>query len=463
MVKSNLCEGIIPQVSFESGTATTNSNQGLGDKVAIIAPFPKISPSLEYYSNIRDAKRGLKWTTGINDVYKKSTSDEKLASKDYFTGAACLHYLFKEGLYEPTISQVIVCNYTTAVTVTDDSGNTTQKCENDEPIFYTGIESADKSKDYLDVALDQLKGEDFDILLLGFVPSMAQLKKIIEWENDEYTNANPIGLIFGCSEDALPVINQNASVSSDTSSVVQSIIAGTESKSMDKDMIGAVAQDKNSEGKGILGKLELFSNESKKDGNNHTLYACIPQSVHLSYEATDKYLTPIETAAFYAGELGVTSVDKSLTSRVIPYIDGVNEDLVYTVSADETVKSDGYKLVEAGATMFRCTNRSSKDYYVVNSQQPCGLDISHLRTTAYIMKRMALAPFLGDVNNPVNLDTIVSQLSGLKNSIIGMFDNVYSINYSVERASKNCVKIYLDIVYYGIILNEIVYVTEDVV
>lgn len=453
MAKSNLCGGVIPQISFESGTPSTSVADGYGDKVAIIAPFPKVSTSLEYYSNIRDAKQGLNWTTGINDTYDSEhvpDGDERQASKHYFSGAACLHYLFKEGRFESTISQVIVCNYTTPVMTAGSDGEQEQKCENGEPVFYTNIQSADKTTDYLDAALEQLKGENFDILLLGFVPTKEQLTKILEWEKDEYTNANPIGLVFGCSEKPLTVINQSVVV--DKPIVDTSLVANTTSKTIN------VGNAK--EGTGVLGMLKLFEDEAK-NGNNHTLYACIPQSIKLTYE--NKYLTPVETAAFYAGELGKTAVDKSMTSRVIPDIENVNEDLVYTISKDGSVVSDGYKLVEAGATMFRCTNRANNDYYVINSEQPCGLDIAHLRTTAYIMKRMALAPYLGDINSPTTLDTIVSQLSGLKSSILGMFDIVYNISYTVERASKNCVKIYLDIVYYGVILNEIVYVTEDVI
>ena len=156
-----------------------------------------------------------------------------------------------------------------------------------------------------------------------------------------------------------------------------------------------------------------------------------------------------------------------MTNRTLDYIDAINEDLVYindsSVGNTGDRKSDGYKLVEAGVTMLQCVNRSNKTSAVVNSQQPCGFDLAHLRTTAYIVKRLQLDEYLGKVNNITNIDLINNKVSSMRSLYIGMFDILDDMDYNVERAGKNCVKIYLKMVYYGIILNEVIYLDEEVI
>ena len=51
----------------------------------------------------------------------------------------------------------------------------------------------------------------------------------------------------------------------------------------------------------------------------------------------------------------------------------------------------------------------------------------------------------------------------MRSLFIGMFDILDDMDYNVERAGKNCVKIYLKMVYYGIILNEVIYLDEEVI
>lgn len=453
----NFCEGIIPQTYVIPSDSTTTAQSGLGDRVAVIGAFPKVSPSLEYYTSFRSACSGLNISNSVNDIYREYTTKptELLASQDYFPGAASLRYLFHAGTLDNTVSSVLVCNYTRYIMTTE--GGDEIKCKDGEELL-----SINLSDDDVKSALEQLKNEEFDILLLAFAPTVKQIEMIIEWEREIYTTSNPVGVVFGTNEDQLKVINgstQTAGVNTDSKkiqSVIDSVVAGSE----------AVSFDTNT----VLKLLEPFAKAKKENQENHTLYACIPQAFKLSYE--DKYLTPVESAAYYCGKIANLRVNKSMTNRQIEHVEAVNEDLTYTRTYVEGTtgddlngvkESDGYKLVAAGATMVRCTNRTNREFCVVNSQQPCGLDLAHLRTTAYIIKRLGLKPYLGKLNNITNIDLITSRLSTVKNTLIGMFDILDSIDYSVERASKNCVKIYLNLVYYGILLNEVIYVTEDVI
>lgn len=473
----DFCEGIIPQTYVIPSEASTTAKSGLGDRVAIIGAFPKVSQNLEYYTNYRTACSGLEIINGVNDEYSEP-SEEAIRSKNYFAGAGSLRYLFHSGTLDETVSSVLVCNYTTYATTTDTDGSASLKCDptTGENVFDTGLELSDDILEKLqpnekernnpetkmtklDVALNQLKNEEFDILLLAFAPTVNDVKKIIAWEREVYTQSNPIGVVFGTSEKQLKVIKSIAGTSTftqnndglTTTSIVQSVVNGSVSESIDVSS--------------VIDILNEFSKAKINRHENHTLYGCIPQGYKLAYE--DKYLTPVESAAYYCGKIASLRVNKSMTNRLMDHVVDVNEDLVYTrtFTADNLsyYDSDGYKLVDAGATMVRCTNRTSREYAVVNSQQPCGLDLAHLRTTAYIVKRLGLKPYLGKLNNITNIDLITSRLSTVKNTLIGMFDILDSIEYSVERASKNCVKIYLRIVYYGILLNEVIYVSEEVI
>lgn len=494
---NSLCTGKYPNVYFKSGSSRVTNASGRGDKVAIIAPFPKVSSSLEFYTSLRQARDGIGWTSGVQDTYPTEEKDKtsKLASErdsgtGYFTGCACLKYLFKEGLHEDTISEVIVCNYSRQITTTSD-GTTTAKCSptTGNPLLNTEIIDETKDKDgnqidYLANALEQLRGEDFDILLLGFAPTPKQLRTIVDWEQSMYTFANPVGLIYGTSEKPLAVYNQG---STSEKSLVQQEVSGTTINSM----TDLFAEYNEATDKGIyvpdntddtttttttgttekLSVIEtemgIFKDESEKKGNHHTLYACLPQSVHLDYEAADKYLSPVEWAAYYAGCVGVQDVNKSMTNKTIPHVDAINEKIVYTHSgklgSDVEKMSQGYKLLSLGVTLIDSINRSSNEYFVINSEQPCGFDIAHLRTGAYIIKSMNLRPYLGRVNNLTSVDSINTQLGLIKTSLKNSLDIVDDIAYSVIRKTKNCIYIYLDIDYYGIILNEVVYVTEQVI
>lgn len=454
--KIDLCSGIIPQIYVMPGASTNVPQSGRGDKVAVIGAFPKVSPSLEHYTSYLNAASGLNITVGTNDIYQKSESLERKEDTDYFMGAGSLRYLFHTGTGESTVSDVIVCNYSTYALIDKNDPSKGIKCDGEKNLY-----DVELTNDKLKNALAQLKHEKFDILLLAFAPTKEQLDAIIAWERELYTRANPVGVVFGTSDQQLDVINSQtittqSSGSGDTKkvvSVVESVVAdGFKAKTIKASDICELING-------------TFKNAKESNGENHTLYACIPQGYKLSFE--NKYLTPVESAAYYCGAIANLRVNKSMTNRTLDYIDAVNEDLVYindsSVGNTGDRKSDGYKLVEAGVTMLQCVNRSNKTYAVVNSQQPCGFDLAHLRTTAYIVKRLQLDEYLGKVNNITNIDLINNKVSSMRSLFIGMFDILDDMDYNVERAGKNCVKIYLKMVYYGIILNEVIYLDEEVI
>ena len=174
----DFCEGIIPQTYVIPSEASTTAKSGLGDRVAIIGAFPKVSQNLEFYTNYRVACSGLEIINGVNDEYSEPVT-ESIRSKNYFTGAGSLRYLFHSGTLDDTVSSVLVCNYTTYATETGTDGDISLKCDptTGENVFDTGLELSDdvlkklqpdeKQRNNpetrmtkLDVALNQLKNED---------------------------------------------------------------------------------------------------------------------------------------------------------------------------------------------------------------------------------------------------------------------------------------------------------------
>jgi hypothetical protein len=173
----------------------------------------------------------------------------------------------------------------------------------------------------------------------------------------------------------------------------------------------------------------------------------------------------METAAYICGVESGLPVDTIMGQRTLPHMIGVPEELNYDPrfksSTDE--QNDGIHLLAHGATVFECTNRANNEWAIVNSRLPCGFDISHLRTSAYIIKQIALTPFLCKINNDVTRESVDSVIASLKDRYVDRFTNVISIDHHIaEKRSPSCIEIYIYINFWGIIINECVYVAMGV-
>lgn len=445
---------------------------------------------------------------------------------DYYPAAAALKWAFGAGTPLEGASEVLVCNITThkfnangsikcrqvpkldaeGNVVTEDGAtvyidgspdyNVSLRHENDEKF-------ADINYDKLRVALSKLKGEDFDMLILAYpledeksgvlydgtsttmldnygnslaktelvnVPTQVdvgiagRLVQLLNFTHDSYTVRNPFGLGIGLRVTPTSEPGNDSTVDE---SVVDSVINTNKSKHIDEAMAEKY--------------LSIFKDPVH---HAHSLYAMIFDDVHSPYvdAITDRnviteisdaderrirtgYINPVEAVSAYFCELASERVDTSFTQRPLTLIDGVAEELnfdpTYLDSANNN--TDGVKLLAAGGTMFECINRSENTWSVVNSRQPCGYDIAHLRTAAYIIKQIALAPFLGKINYDVTIEAIDSVLATLKDAMIERFPIVESIDHAVRKETSSCVRIAIKINFYGLIIDEIVYVSMEVV
>lgn len=306
--------------------------------------------------------------------------------------------------------------------------------------------------DKLSIALQRLKNDNFDILFIADYCNASDIKLLRKYMMDIYKVKNPSGLVLpvktddGTSSSSNGDDSSTTTVSSDTDnlSLIETYEEVIQSKTMDTDR--------------VIEYCELFKDAEYM----HSLFALIPDRYKLSNEKSGKLLNVIESAAHYCGFLAGLKVNKAPSQRALPNVIGLGEDLVFTKTSDLDNASDGYRMVHAGASVSRCLNRAKNEYGVVNSTLPCGFDTAHFRTTAYIVKQLALEPYLKRVSNDATLGYIQTTVDSVKEKVIEMFDNVYSIDTTVVQVTSTCVEIQIHIVYYGYIVDEVVFVSEEI-
>lgn len=460
---------VVPEQVFYQGIPTKSSRVAYGDKVAIIGSFPCVSRSIINVKSYEEAKEQLNIKVGVNDYRGNNAGDgydEKQVdpNKWWFNGARSLKYLFGADSGEQNVSEAIVCN--TSTFARDESGEIVCSTDGTTKLLNSSMNFVNepykdatetqttrpKDETKLDYALSRLKNEDFNILFLAFTPSTKDIEKLLAFCTSEYRINNPIGIIYGYNTFQLPVV-QHKVTSSDDLSVIEEVASTVKSETLNKYMDG------------IIGQLNQFKKATVEEGNHHTIYALVPLSIKLDFE--DGYLSPMESAAWYTHLVAGTRVDKSFTNKKLDHVEAINEDLVYDAKTSNGEPSDGYKLVQAGATMFRRMSRSNDDIVCVNSTQPgdgdkC-FDLSHLRTTAYIVKKMGLEQYLGSHLNALTYDEVITLLSVVHENMLSEFSGIVNdITYTVQPHGKNCLDIIVTIYYFDILLREEIYVNEVV-
>lgn len=455
---------VIPAQIFKFGKSNPAARVGFGDRVAIIGAFPCISATVVTAKSYNDAMESLNISGGINDVYHNNNQQRNEAQlnpkKDYFDGARALKQLFREDSNDTQnrISEAIIINLSTDSTRCDPDDDTV-KLLNGELTFGSVANSADAASssyggnnvvlEKLDFALERLKEEEYDILFLAFTPSADQVEKLIDFTKEEYRRSNPMGIVYGYGTEPRTVVKPD-----EHSSVVETVINTTKSVSITT-----------AEQTAIKTQLQKFEDATVKENHHHTLYGLIPQSFKLNY--SDAWLSPMESAAYYCGVLAGRRVDQSMTDEIIPNVEAVNEDLVYKKLSIRGDATDGYKLVEKGATMFRKNNRASDEVICINSTQPGKndriYDVSHIRTAAYIIRKMNLREFFGEFENRLTYDATLTKLTTIQSNLVAEFNRIlYDITYALAPHDNNCLDVYVEIECYDVLLQEEIYVNEEV-
>lgn len=167
--------------------------------------------------------------------------------------------------------------------------------------------------------------------------------------------------------------------------------------------------------------------------------------------------TVLISTAYYTSLIAGMNVGNTMTMKVVDGVTSVSPELTFE-NGDA-----GKALLEAGITCFKCQDRTSGRYVVVNSEQPNGLDLYINRVRDYVVKQFALHEFLGDRNTPKSLNQIEQEINRVKHICVDTLDLLEDIQYKVIKKSSSCVDIYIDsLVFAGIITHIDVYVRVEV-
>lgn len=155
------------------------------------------------------------------------------------------------------------------------------------------------------------------------------------------------------------------------------------------------------------------------------------------------------SAALMAGLIAGMMVNRSLTAKVIPNVTAVTPE--YTTEAGDI----GAKLLELNVPFLKCRNRSTKVHYCVNSKLPNGLDLYINRVRDYIINRIAVETYLGEINSDVTREGIANIVENIRYECVDVLGLLKDIEYRVKRESSECVNVILERLVFDNVITEI--------
>lgn len=357
---------IIPKITVTQVDNVPKGAPGIAGKVAIVAEFSKTLSAPVSVSSYAEAI---------------SAATNAAVSVSSPVGDQCLDPLFRGGA-----TDVIIVDIAPST-----SGSPTG----------TEIVTAATSLD-----------ENYDILLIPYVLTDANLTSIKSYLDDRFAASHPVGLIA-------PVTRSAAADYVTTAAI---FAAG--------------------------GTFGLISQQ---------------------FTVNNTTLSVAQSSAYYAGLVAERRVDSSFTMKTLDGVEAVTDELTFAQSSDL-----GYALVEAGYPVAKCLNRAEKTFVIVNSRLPhtvtttdgvsVHLDLYMERTINYIINLFNLEDFLGDKNNPITLDAIEQRLARVKHECVDTLGLAEDIIYSVERVNRDCVRTNIEeIVFDGVVTEIDANVTYDVI
>lgn len=481
--------GYRPSVLFKKGIRTKRNGSGAGSIVAIIGAFPCVSPEIQHFTDLDEARNALGIVAGVHDEeFVTDSNGELVKNPNYYYGAGALKQVFLDKTDLAGASEVIICNITTKKIKEEDG---TPDCDAEGNQKYNVTLKHDQINvdaniplyklhqkvgfDKLTVAFSKLKKEKFHNLVFAYPLDdiegyyadtinaedskiEALLRRYRNWTRETYTVQHPCIGFFGVTTNPTQDSGTEAGEVIPNYSVIDSLVDSNSSVLINTEE--------------VMKYLDVFKDESQ---DIHSLGAIFAEG---TYDENSGYiLNPVEAVAQYAGFVAGTPVDTPLTQKPVPTVKGLglrkgtttNNSTTYSdiyeelnYDPDVELNPDGYKLIKKGATMYECTNRATKEYSIVSSTLPCGFDLAHVRTSAYVIEQITLNPFLGKINRDTTLQAIDSVITTIKNSMVERFPIIESIAHTVEKVSPTCVRIRIHINFYGIIINEVVYMSVSV-
>ena len=157
------------------------------------------------------------------------------------------------------------------------------------------------------------------------------------------------------------------------------------------------------------------------------------------------------STALIAGIIAGTQTNLSLTNMEIPGVTSVSPE--YSTAEGEL----GASLLSLNIPFLKRRFVSSKKanvFYVVNSALPDGFDIYIYRVRDQILKDIQAEVILGQQNNPITENGVVTLMEGLKQRYVQDYGKVEDIKYHVEDDPDNtqCINIVID----EIVFNDII-------
>ena len=214
--------------------------------------------------------------------------------------------------------------------------------------------------------------------------------------------------------------------------------------------------------------VSTWLNKEFRDKYAHGLVAQLQKSTTAAYETsvatfqknlywlcTQQYtyygevLSLNRSAALMAGLIAGMGVNRSLTAKIIPGVTAVTPE--YTGD----YATIGAKLLELNVPFLKCRNRLKQTYYCVNSKLPDELDLYINRVRDYIINRIAVETFLGDINSDATLEGISNLVENIRYECVDVLGLLKDFEYHAEEASANCVEVILERLVFDDVITEI--------
>lgn len=214
--------------------------------------------------------------------------------------------------------------------------------------------------------------------------------------------------------------------------------------------------------------VSTWLNKEFKDKYAHGQVAQLQKSTTAAYETsvatfqkniywicTQQYtyygevLSLNRSAALMAGTIAGMMVNRPLTAKIIPGVTGVTPEYTGDNAAI------GAKLLELNVPFLKCRNRVNKTYYCVNSMLPDELDLYINRVRDYIINRIAVETFLGDINSEATIGGISNLVENVRYECVDILGLLKDFEYRVEKASAKCIDVILERLIFDDVITEI--------
>ena len=178
---------------------------------------------------------------------------------------------------------------------------------------------------------------------------------------------------------------------------------------------------------------------------NNNVYYINTQS--LTVKGTQLNLN--QSTAYIAGLIASMDVNRSLTAKVIPDVSGVSPE--YITEQGEL----GNTLLNLNIPFIACRNRNKNVYYCVNSMLPDGLDLYINRVRDYVINRIAVETYLGEINSALTIAGIETIVETVREKCVNELNLLEDINYTIERESSTCVNVIINSMKFAGIITDI--------